>query len=120
VDKPLWWRHERLHRAVIRDYATRLALYERERDSLETAFLSEAREMRGSSREESPDGSETTFQDSPLAEFTASCFQRADEATERWTRTISGASTEHSPSILFTVAWNRFDRQADFARQEDV
>jgi hypothetical protein len=80
---------------VIPDYPTHLPLYERERDALETAFLSEAREMRGSSREEHPDGSETTFQDSRLAEFTASCFQRADEATERWTRTVSGAPTEN-------------------------
>ena len=51
----LWWTHERLHRAVIRDYATRLPLYRAERDALEAKFLSEAAEIyekyRGASEE---------------------------------------------------------------------
>jgi hypothetical protein len=113
----LWWRHERLHRAVIRDYPTRIPLFEEERDALETAFLSEAGEMREASGEEAgPDGLADAFHDSHLAEFTASCFRRADEATERWTRLVSEAPIEHSPLMLFTVAWNRFNGQADFAR----
>jgi dipeptidase len=114
----LWWRHERLHRAVIRDYPTRMPLNEKERDTLETALLREAGEPREASRQEGPDGLEDTFQDSRLAEFTTSCFRRADEATERWTRPVSEAPIEHSPSMLFTVAWNRFNRQADFAQQK--
>ena len=112
----LWWRHERLHRAVIRDYRTRMPLYEKERDALETAFLGEAREMRETLGQERPDGLDDAVRDSRLTEFTASCFQRADQATERWTRTVSEAPLEHSPSILFRLAWNGFNRQADFAQ----
>jgi transposase len=93
---------------VIRDYATRIRLYEKERDALETAFLSEARAMREISGERR------------LAEFTGSCFQRADEATERWTQTVSEAAIKHSQSVLFRAAWNRFNSQANFAQQKQA
>jgi dipeptidase len=114
----LWWKHERLHRAVIRDYAGRMLLYESERDALEAAFLGEARDMRETASEECPDGSEATFANSDLAEFTASCFRRADEATGRWTQAVSEATIKHPPSILFRIAWDRFNRQANFAQSE--
>ncbi|RLC74896.1 MAG: peptidase U34 [Chloroflexi bacterium] len=106
----LWWNHERLHRAVIRDYAARLPLYREERDALEAAFLSEAAEMyekyQSASEEERA---------SALAAFTASCFERASEATARWTETVSSAPVQRRPSRLFSMAWNKFNQQASFA-----
>jgi dipeptidase len=105
----LWWAHERLHRAVIRDYPTRMSLYRKERDALEATFLSEAAEMhkeyRGASAEERAD---------PLVTFTGSCFERAAEATARWTETVSSAPVQHRPPRLFAMAWNGFDKQAGF------
>ena len=105
----LWWTHERLHRAVIRDYAARLPLYREERDALEAAFLSKAAEMyekyQSASEEERA---------SALAAFTASCFERAAEATARWTEAVSSAPVQQRPPMLFSMAWNKFDRQAGF------
>jgi secernin len=34
----LWWRHERLHRRMLRDFAPALAAIEAERDALEARF----------------------------------------------------------------------------------
>jgi len=103
----LWWTHERLHRAVIRDYAARMSLYRGERDELEEAFLGEAAEMyeryRGVSAEERAEA---------LSDFTASCFDRAAEATARWTEAVSSTPVQHRQPRLFSMAWNRFDRQA--------
>jgi dipeptidase len=108
----LWWTHERLHRAVIRDYATRLPLYREERDALEAAFLCEAAEMydryRGASAEERVE---------PLRAFTASCFERAAEATARWTETVLSAPVQHRPPRLFARAWDSFDKQAGFVQK---
>lgn len=105
----LWWTHECLHRAVIRDYSTRLPLYREERDALEATFLSEAAEMydryRGASAEERAE---------PLAAFTASCFDRAARATARWIEAVTSAPVRHRPPWLFSLAWSRFDRQAAF------
>jgi secernin len=103
----LWWTHERLHRAVMRDYATRVPLFRDERDELEAAFLREAAEMyekyRRASDEERAE---------PLAAFTASCFERAAEATPRWVEAVTSAPVQRRPSRLFSLAWDRFDRQA--------
>ena len=108
----LWWTHERLHRAVIRDYATRLPLYRDERDALEATFLREAAEMydryRGISAEERAE---------PLGTFTASCFERAAKATARWTEAVSSAPIQRRPPRLFSRAWDGFDKQAGFVQK---
>jgi dipeptidase len=109
----LWWRHERLHREVIRDYPTRLQLYQHERDELEDTFLKEAMEERAA-LQGSPDTSRAALQPHHLAEFTTSCFERAEEATGSWTNVVSAAPIQDRPPLLFTVAWGRFNRQAGF------
>jgi dipeptidase len=38
----LWWFHERLHRSVLLDYETRLAVFRQERDALEDRFMKAA------------------------------------------------------------------------------
>lgn len=115
----LWWSHERLHRAVIRDYGPRLALYEEERDSLEAAFLFKAAEMTrehgGADALRCADPGERA---AALLGFTASCFDQAAEATIRWTEATHSAPVQQRPPILFSMAWDRFDSQAGFPRIE--
>ncbi len=99
----LWWTHERLHRAVIRDYATRMPLYRAERDALEAAFLHEALEQAEPTGKNPPP--------SPAA-FTTSCFRQAAEATARWTEMVLSTPVQHRPPLLFSLAWNQYDHQA--------
>ncbi|MCP4536833.1 MAG: peptidase U34 [Chloroflexi bacterium] len=106
----LWWAHERLHRAVIRDYATRLPLYREERDALEAAFLRKAAEMYDQHR-----GASAKERVEPLRDFTAVCFEQAAEATARWTETVSSTPIRHRLPRLFSRAWDKFNRQASFA-----
>jgi secernin len=103
----LWWTHERLHRAVTCDYAARFPLYRDERDTLEAAFLSEAAEVYDRYREVSVEE-----RAEPLAAFTASCFERAAEATARWTEAVASAPVRRRPPLLFSVAWDRFNQRA--------
>jgi secernin len=106
----LWWAHERLHRAVIRDYPTRLPLYGGERDALEATFLSEAAEIYGRYG-----GASAGERAAPLAAFTGSCFERAARATAHWTEAVSSAPVQHGPPRSFSMGWNRFDEQAGLA-----
>jgi dipeptidase len=103
----MWWHHERLHRAVIRDYGTRLPLYKGERDALESRILSEAAEMHDRYRGMSNQG-----RAEHLAAFTASCFERAISATERWTQAVRSTPVQRRPTRLFSAAWKRFNKQA--------
>jgi dipeptidase len=109
----LWWAHERLQRAVIRDYANRQPLYREERDALEATFLSEAAGMyeryRGLGAEERAEA---------LAAFTASCFERAAEVTASWADVVSSAPVQQKPPRLFSLAWNGFNRRAGFVSRD--
>ena len=103
----LWWRHERLHRAVLRDYAHRLPLYRAERDALESTFLEEAARAYEAYRR--VDAAERA---APLAALTAACFRRAGEATAAWTERVSRAPVQRRPGLLFSLAWKQWNRQA--------
>ncbi len=107
--RTLWWGHERLHRQVIRDYATRMPLYREERDALEASFLREAAEVIARYRETSPEE-----RAEPLRAFSASCFERAAAATERWVKIVADTPVRHRPPLPFSLAWNRFNREAGF------
>jgi dipeptidase len=67
----LYWRHEALHRATLRDYATRLPLYAGEREALEQRFVDGALARR---REPSR----------VHAEFVQACFADAARAEQAW------------------------------------
>lgn len=110
-DGSLWWTHERLHRAVIRDYAARMALFRGERDALEASFRREAAERYRAYREV-----RAGERAAPLAAFTASCFERARQATVEWIEWVNRSPVKHRPSILFSWAWNRLDRAAEGKR----
>jgi len=109
--RSLWWNHERLHRAVIRDYPGRMPLYREQREVLEASFVIEAEEMRASLR-----GAGEKERASRLAAFTASCFDRAADATARWTESVSAMPVKKRPPLLFSLAWDILNRQAKFER----
>ena len=110
----LWWTHERLHRAVIRDYPTRLAVYRHERDALEAAFLAEAADIYQQHRDASD-----SERARPLAAFTASCFERAAGATTRWIEAVSSTPVRQRPPLLFSLAWDLVDKQAAPQKRPD-
>lgn len=105
----LWWFHERLHRQVIQDYATRISVYREERDALEATFLREAEEIISYYRDVSPEERAES-----LRAFTASCFERAQHATKRWIETVTSTPVRHRPPVFFSIAWKRFNREARF------
>jgi dipeptidase len=111
----LWWTHERLHRAVIRDYTTRLPCYREDRDALEAAFLAESAETYGQERQASSGERAET-----LAALTTSCFQRAAGAEAGWTETVLSTPIQNRPPILFARSWDRFNREAGFDQRLSI
>jgi len=100
----LWWQHEALHRAVLRDYAPRLGLYRGERDALEAEFRA------GAAQVEAGPASEQ-------AAFSARCFAEAVEATGRWWTQVHAAGPWQRNPLWYELAWRGFNRQAKFLEE---
>jgi len=96
----MWWRHENLHREILRDYANRIKLIQAERDSLEEKFLNEVDECI-----QSP-------VDNRL-QLTKQCFEDAANAEENWLDRVSDQPPVKRRPILDQIAWQGFDRKAN-------
>lgn len=95
-----WWRHENLHREILRDYSNRISKVQVERDHFETEFLSQIKE--------------TTQQSLDLRKnFTQQCFNKAEQAELAWQAAIKEIPIHQSRPILDQLAWRKFDRQAN-------
>lgn len=100
----LFWRHEGLHRATLQEYDRLIQLYASERDALEGEFIAQALQM----------------VDRPAAErslFSSKCVRDADAAEARWLAKVQSARSEKRPGLLFTLAWQGFNRQAQMPEQ---
>jgi secernin len=91
----LFWQHEVLHRATLRDYATRSAMYQDDRDELEERFIAGA----------------LTCAD--RSAYAAQCFTEADQATRRWIECVRPADILTHQPVLHSLAWRKFNRQAN-------
>jgi secernin len=94
----LFWRHERLHRSVLNEYAARLSAYAGQRDELQQQFLAAETKVRGASASE-------------RHAFSERCIKDADAGREVWEQKIS-VVPHHSSIFYARMAWKQFNRQA--------
>jgi len=86
----LWWQHEKLHRAVLKDYAARLKSYQLERDLLEEEFI------------EATSG--------------ASCqdiWNRAGKALVDWIELVERIPPVHPGSSAYQEHWRQLAQRAE-------
>jgi dipeptidase len=95
----LWWRHENLHREILRDYATRIKVLRPKRTALEDRFLADY-----------PSPALTNV-DERLA-FTRACFAEADQMEAGALAAVAAMPVEHRRPALDRHAWRGFDRRA--------
>jgi secernin len=95
----LWWRHEAFHREVIRDYATRISIFQHERDEMEESFSRGCQQVADRGHSE-------------RALFSKRCFSQSEEATQGWYEQVCTTETHSRPGRLYQAAWNGFNKQA--------
>jgi hypothetical protein len=96
----LWWKHERLHRRAVTDYAALKPEIRADFDELEDTFFAEAPGHRSSG---------PTVQ----SQFVADCWRRAEEVTDHWIAKLERSNTyiEHPG---YRAMWDRFNREGSF------
>jgi dipeptidase len=97
----IWWRHERLHRAVLADYAPRAAGFRAERDALEARFA---------------DRIDAALAQGPLSPAltaaVAACWSEAAEAEDRWLSALVEAPAASAAKGPDATSWRRLGGRA--------
>lgn len=106
-EKNLWWGHERLHRALLIDYTTRIALVDKERDELERRFI--AQEEKAAAEALKLSAGERKKR---LATFSQKCFAEAREAERLWTEAVVRMPIVKRPSAVFRSFWKKQNKKA--------
>jgi secernin len=94
----LWWRHELLHRLTLHEFDNLVAVYQADRDALEADFVALAAAC--------PPVLEA------LRELSASCFTRAERATDTWLERVCARQKAQRTRFYYSMAWNSFNRAA--------
>lgn len=94
-ERTLFWRHEVLHRATLRNYGRLHPLYAGERDALESSIFTAA--LAGPA---------------DRAAFAAECHARADRAEDDWRERVLAAGAPDVRGALYRMAWEGWNRKA--------
>jgi secernin len=97
----LWWRHEELHRRVLGDYPTRMAVYRSERDEMEAEFLNGARDCLSQPADE-------------RAAFSVQCFAEAEQATDRWIEQVKATPAKQDLPRRYGKVWEKTTRECGY------
>ncbi len=98
----LWWRHERLHRSLLRDFASRLDMIRGERDAAEQRF----REAVDAAWRAAGPGSER------LRRTVRDCWREAAGIEARWSAALAGADRQASRKTAYDWSWVRHNGMA--------
>lgn len=94
-----WWRHEDLHRATLRDYPTRRAIYAAQMAELEARFAAGAADVADADRAD-------------RAEFTAQCVREVEQARQRWLAATLAMPVRRRNPAHYRWAWRGYDKAA--------
>jgi secernin len=102
----LWWRHERLHRALLADFGPGLASFEAERDALETDF-----------RRRIDAAIAARSDTATLRTLTTACWHEADLAERRWTAALPSLGPAPVSEGSHRRSWARLNQVAGLPAQ---
>lgn len=98
----LWWRHERIHRAVLRDFVDRLDMIREERDSIEKRFRES---IDVAWRVAGPDSDQ-------LRRTIRECWREAAEVEARWASALAAADRPNRRMTSYDWSWTRHNGMA--------
>jgi dipeptidase len=98
-DATLWWRHENLHREILRDYSSRIQEIRVKRNAFEYEVWDRIPDILNGST-------------SSREAFTKDCFDGADQREVSWTNRIVDLPINHRRPLMDRLAWRGFDKKA--------
>jgi dipeptidase len=105
-ENTLFWKHEILHREVLRNYPERSRVFQLERNKMEDEFLVEETKMRYRSTAE-------------RRAFTEACFRKSEKAEEKWLSEVLKVPVQRV-NVLYGLAWKQFNREAGWVSSRQL
>ncbi len=96
----IFWKHEKLHRATLLNYAERIQTYAADRDALEEKFIRGALELKHASAKE-------------RADFSMQCFREAEAAEAEWLKRVE--KVRGRAKFPYSMALSKFNKRAGMA-----
>ncbi len=93
-EKIFWWKHELLHREVIKDYEKRIEIIKNERDEVENKFLDLV-----------------YAEDKKGIEISKNAFEEHDDLIKRWIKGIRKSKIKISPNIIYKYYWKNLNKK---------
>lgn len=95
--KSLWWRHELIHRRIIKNYQSLKDEYQLERDEIEKQFINQTNGITN---------------DHDIAEFSVKASEIVENFLERWINLTAEKDSHSHNRFLYKSAWNGFNKSA--------
>lgn len=95
----LWWRHENLHREILRDYSNRIQEIRVKRNAFEHEIWNRMPDVLNGST-------------ASRAAFTKDCFDGADQREAGWMQRIVDLPINQRRPLMDKLAWRGFDKKA--------
>jgi dipeptidase len=95
--KSLWWRHELIHRRIIKNYQSLKNEYQLERDEIEKQFINHTNGITN---------------DHDIAEFSVKASEIVENFLERWINLTAEKDSHSHNRFLYKSAWNGFNKSA--------
>lgn len=92
----LWWRHEILHRSVLKDYGNRMQVYRDERDAVEQSWLEQSGRLTETER----------------WRFSQTAFQQADALLDDWIVQVRNLPHSGNPNFVYRNYWQKQNSRA--------
>jgi dipeptidase len=96
----LWWRHENLHREILRDYSGRIRVLEPDQSAFERDIIMGAEALDDLNTDE-------------RRTFSRACFDRAGRLEMTWQEKVHAKPIRTRRPLLDRWAWRKFDRRAN-------
>ena len=95
----MWWKHEALHREIIKDYPTRIKVIDRELQDLQDEFLKQECDIHKHLK-------------GKRAKFSEACFAAVEKAELVWLAKTRLTPVNHKNHFYYTMAWRKLNQQA--------
>ncbi len=95
-----WWKHEVLHREIIKDYPNRIPVIKSELRETQEKFIKQESEMHEKSA-------------GKRAEFSNGCFAESAQLEDNWLAKVKQIPLRNRNHFYYTLAWKELNKQAE-------